>query len=424
MLSFDNLEGMRRHHKERHQTKSAICPKCNLPQKRHLIDHVPCKFKDGINPKEENKVLDDPPKKVTGGSKFVRTTDRPTMKTREAVHTHLLKEGEDPDTFKTFTSHLLKVESSGLSRWFCSFCRIEFPAKKFLNKHTMTVHKGKKYYCDICPLDETLMWKQLDFCALHKFRKHNVLVPSYQPLQCTKCTYQNVLECPMRDHMRKKHPEDEGDLQCKICNKKLTTMAGLRGHIEVQHMKVYKFQCDQCDETFATSLARKRHKMETHGPDVPGSRNYVCNVCGARLKNEITLKAHIKLTHEMPEAKCKLCDKMFKNKYDLKRHNQEAHIKDKKFKCTICPDSAFHQKKILYDHCMYHHVKIKPYVCAVCGAEYWQKPIMGAHIAESHENWPKDKAKAEWKYLLREKPHLWKQIPIASHIKRVLGEDQ
>ena len=146
MLSFDNLEGMRRHHKERHQTKSAICPKCNLPQKRHLIDHVPCKFKDGINPKEENKVLDDPPKKVTGGSKFVRTTDRPTMKTREAVHTHLLKEGEDPDTFKTFTSHLLKVESSGLSRWFCSFCRIEFPAKKFLNKHTMTVHKGKKYY--------------------------------------------------------------------------------------------------------------------------------------------------------------------------------------------------------------------------------------------------------------------------------------
>ena len=64
----------------------------------------------------------------------------------------------------------------------------------------------------------------------------------------------------MRDHMRKKHPEDEGDLQCKICNKKLTTMAGLRGHIEVQHMKVYKFQCDQCDETFATSLARKRQE--------------------------------------------------------------------------------------------------------------------------------------------------------------------
>ena len=90
-------------------------------------------------------------------------------------------------------------------------------------------------------------------------------------------------------------------------------------------------------------------------------------------------------------TKCHICESTFSIKYDLKRHNQEAHIKDKKFKCTICPDSAFHQKKILYDHCMYHHVKIKPYVCAVCGAEYWQKPIMGAHIAESHENWPKDK---------------------------------
>ena len=164
--------------------------------------------------------------------------------------------------------------------------------------------------------------------------------------------------------------------------------------------------------------------MEKHGPDVPGSRNYICNICGTRLKNEISLKAHIKLSHEMPEETCKVCEKKFKNKYALKTHVEIAHIKEKRFKCTICPDSAFHQKKILYDHCMYHHVKIKPFVCAVCNAEYWQKPIMGAHIAEQHEGWPKDKAKSDWKYLLREKPHLWRQIPITAQIKQALGENQ
>ena len=71
----------------------------------------------------------------------------------------------------------------------------------------------------------------------------------------------------------------------------------------------------------------------------------------------------------MPEETCKVCEKKFKNKYALKTHVEIAHIKEKRFKCTLCPDSAFHQKKILYDHCMYHHVKIKPFVFTFIEAE-------------------------------------------------------
>ena len=71
---------------------------------------------------------------------------------------------------------------------------------------------------------------------------------------------------------------------------------------------------------------------------------------------------------------------------------------------------------------MYHHIKIKPYVCKTCGADFWQKLKMGAHIAEAHENWPKDKAKKEWAFLLKEKPHLFKQISILKHFKRIMGK--
>ena len=121
-ISFDNLEGMRRHHDERHQGKSAMCSNCNLPQKRYLLNHVPCKFEGQEQKKDvkqevaagEQSVLENatPPKKLTG-AKFVRTTDRHTQKTREGIHIHLLKDGENPDSFRTFTSHLLKVESNG-----------------------------------------------------------------------------------------------------------------------------------------------------------------------------------------------------------------------------------------------------------------------------------------------------------------------
>ena len=67
--------------------------------------------------------------------------------------------------------------------------------------------------------------------------------------------------------------------------------------------------------------------MEKHGPDVPGSRNYICNICGTRLKNEISLKAHIKLSHEMPEETCKVCEKKFKNKQS---NQQSVKTKSKK----------------------------------------------------------------------------------------------
>ena len=93
-----------------------------------------------------------------------------------------------------------------------------------------------------------------------------------------------------------------------------------------------------------------------------------------------------------------------------------------KFECPICPNQVFYRKDVLKDHCMYHHIKIKPFVCTTCGADYWQKLNMGAHIAETHENWSKDKAKKEWKFLLREKPHLFKQIPILNHFRRIMGK--
>merc|ERR1712029_1167028 len=160
-------------------------------------------------------------------------------------------------------------------------------------------------------------------------------------------------------------------------------------------MKIYRYTCDQCDLQFPDGKQLKNHQEDNHGPDGPvpkGTKRCICQLCGTQLKNEFILKCHMK-AHELP-----------------------------KVKCPKCPNQLFHRENILKDHCMYHHIKIKPFICTTCGAEYWQKLNMGAHIAEAHENWPKDKAKKEWRFLLREKPHLFKQIPLMNHYKRLLGE--
>ena len=165
--------------------------------------------------------------------------------------------------------------------------------------------------------------------------------------------------------------------------------------------------------------------MDVHGPNGPLPKDHkaeVCPICGAKIKNHYQLKAHMTMQHTLPKVKCTKCDKEFINKWALKQHDKASHTHTNKFYCPECPDAVFYRREVQYDHCMYHHIKIKPYVCTTCGTAFWQKIVMGRHIASNHEKWPPEKANKEWKFLLRENPGLFKQIPIKALIKKFLGE--
>ena len=169
----------------------------------------------------------------------------------------------------------------------------------------------------------------------------------------------------------------------------------------------------------------RNHKSDVHGPNGPipkGAKLAMCPICGARLKDSRMLKAHLK-SHDLPKVQCPKCDKWLTNKYALKSHDQSTHTRDRRFVCPECPNVVCFRWEVLRDHCMYHHLKIKPYICTTCGGQFWQKIVMGRHIATAHEGWPKDKADKEWKFLLRENPSLFKQIPIMKLIKKFLGQE-
>ena len=74
----------------------------------------------------------------------------------------------------------------------------------------------------------------------------------------------------------------------------------------------FRYQCDLCPETFKYFSQRKQHIQEVHGPGGPlpkDAKLCVCTICGAQLKNDITLKLHIKRNHPVQKVlhECKIC---------------------------------------------------------------------------------------------------------------------
>jgi len=404
-MSFDDLKTMRNHHQNDHMGFETKCKKCERPMKFKRMDHVCGEF-----------IL----------KRLAKRKAKRKYSERVNLHIYELKEGEDPMKVRKMTTHLLKVEQNGELKWYCSYCKLEFKSRVLLKKHSKSAHQSKKYRCDICPDSENVRSDDLHKMAAHKFLKHGIVLEGYKILTCPLCSeYKTVLESHLKFHLKDSHPAGNTEaISCSICSKVFKGQKGLRAHIENIHMNIRLHSCDKCDQRFANHAQLKTHKEDKHGPDGPVSKDikrFVCQQCGKRLKNERNLKSHISL-HAEPEVQCLKCNKMFKNKVALQHHDKASHVRSLKFECPICPDKVYYVRGALREHCNFHHIKIKPLVCTTCGAEFWEKRHIGPHIAESHENWPKDKAKKEWRFLLREKPHLFKQIPILNHFKRIMGE--
>ena len=109
-------------------------------------------------------------------------------------------------------------------------------------------------YCSFCiQIPDNSKFKQLGLVVDHKFKEHNIVMPGFKIIQCTKCPYQTLLSFRMKGHIEEKHPKDDDSLVCKICDKKLGTVSSLELHIQTIHMGAKKHQCDKCDEVFTFS---------------------------------------------------------------------------------------------------------------------------------------------------------------------------
>ena len=151
------------------------------------------------------------------------------------------------------------------------------------------------------------------------------------------------------------------------------------------------------------------HMKNLH-PPADSAAKVICNICGAELKHEASLKDHIMRKHNCddPSANtCQECGKMFTVKYDLKDHMKRAHWLHTHLPCPKC-DKRFPKRQSLRGHILSTHLKItiKPFACGTCGNAYVRQKDCWQHVALKHEAWPSDRALKDWKILARTKPNL------------------
>ena len=93
---------------------------------------------------------------------------------------------------------------------------------------------------------------------------------------------------------------------CDICKKGFNTLDGLRAHEKIHKGTLIK--CDECQTTFTTDRAKKRHMRDKHGE----KKELKCSHCGHISYTPSTLYLHVKCCPHNPNRipiYCELCTK-------------------------------------------------------------------------------------------------------------------
>lgn len=174
----------------------------------------------------------------------------------------------------------------------CDLCDKRFNTKFKLVRHNLIHSEARAFACNICGKT----FNRKDHLTNH-VRVHNPIKKLYtcEKPDCRK-SYTSLLS--YRKHAAL-HSAEEGNLQCKICDKTFTTRQEI-----VYHLKVHtgsrtvkddsdkKFTCNYCDRKFFTAKDVRRH-LVVH----TGRRDFLCPHCPQKFGRKDHLVRHVKNAH-------------------------------------------------------------------------------------------------------------------------------
>ncbi|XP_063597531.1 zinc finger protein PLAG1-like isoform X1 [Penaeus indicus] len=205
------------------------------------------------------------------------------------------------------------------SGYTCTVCQKVFHSPGKLKQHSYS-HTGERpFSCDLC---------HKAFSSRFKLVRHQLIHTTERQHQCPSCERSFHRKDHLKNHIqihdpnkqfkcerpdcgkeynsymsyRKHcavHAAEEGDLQCKICQKMFETKADLIYHLKVhvgsrsvKSPSEKKFQCDHCERRFFTRKDVKRH-LVVH----TGKRDFSCSLCPQKFGRKDHLVRHIKKSH-------------------------------------------------------------------------------------------------------------------------------
>ncbi|XP_012155783.1 transcription factor grauzone isoform X2 [Ceratitis capitata] len=210
-------------------------------------------------------------------------------------------------------------------------------------------------------------------------------VKEKKTFQCDGCQNVYATKAALQQHTFSKHvPKSEFKHACTECNKKLPTSRSLQDHVKTAHGPRSTVICDKCGKQVRSSYLKKHHQLEHFDEPRPTPEPQQCQICGAWLRHQAGLKQHMKSLHEDVggEHRCQICNKVSTNARALRRHVYLNHECERKFKCTMC-EKAFKRPQDLREHTSVHTGKVL-YTCPNCPMTFFSSANMYKHRQRLH----------------------------------------
>lgn len=174
----------------------------------------------------------------------------------------------------------------------CEFCDKRFNSKFKLARHNLIHSEARAFACNVCGKT----FNRKDHLTNH-VRVHNPVKKLYtcEKPDCRK-SYTSLMS--YRKHAAL-HSVEEGNLQCKICDKVFTNRQDIVYHLKihtgsrtVKNETDKKFTCNYCERRFFTAKDVRRH-LVVH----TGRRDFLCPYCPQKFGRKDHLVRHVKNAH-------------------------------------------------------------------------------------------------------------------------------
>ncbi|XP_045621191.2 zinc finger protein PLAG1 isoform X1 [Procambarus clarkii] len=173
----------------------------------------------------------------------------------------------------------------------CTLCHKAFSSRFKLVRHQLIHTTERQHQCPLC---------DRSFHRKDHLKNHIQIHDPSKQFKCERpeCGKEYNSYMSYRKHCAV-HAAEEGDLQCKICQKMFETKPDLIYHLKVhvgsrsvKSPSEKKFPCDHCDRRFFTRKDVKRH-LVVH----TGKRDFSCSLCPQKFGRKDHLVRHIKKSH-------------------------------------------------------------------------------------------------------------------------------
>lgn len=142
--------------------------------------------------------------------------------------------------------------------------------------------------------------------------------------------------------MKEQHPAEA--YECYICHRRASSRMNLRHHMTRSHVADRMTRCKMCNKLISTTAPAHQ-----------------CN--------------------EPDDLSCELCATPCQTFASLRKHLNDAHVEQRRFKCEICRH-VFPAQNMLTIHEQIHADKV--FTCDLCSKQYASQAALKHHRQNSH----------------------------------------